>query len=551
MDAPTGFSMSRCSTWIIALCALFVLTGCPTDEPAPSFPDGGDGDQCVPLTCGDLGVGCGEHDDGCGGTITCSACPASVVVTPNPLEVKLGSAAQLSAEVKSSDGGLLEDASVAWESDNPDVASVDSSGLVTGHVVGSTQITVSAGEISEGVDVSVTETPVARIEIQSEDLSLALGETTELSAKTFDASDNELSGRAVNWASSDTEVIDVSGTGSVEAVGPGQATISAEVEGLSDEISAVVEAQDVSSVQIRPEGPHVLRKDDTLALEAAATATDGGDAFCNFLWSSSNPDAASVDSSGVVTGKGAGITTISAECRGASDSITVYANDSDLGDALLDSSDLKLWLRADVGIEFAGGNRVEAWRDISGNELTLRSQAFSQHPDRINSVVNSRPVLRFFGDQDVRLPSSSIELPRAAIFVVAKNSEPTHTGRILSNCLVDNGTHYLGFSGTDTGLSFFSDNGADMNVSLATTTSEFQVFSVIVGDSQITVYENGSPQSVETASLGDSWYFQQIGGECNALGLEGDIAEVILYDRALDDAEREAVESYLMGRYGL
>jgi hypothetical protein len=337
----------------------------------------------------------------------------------------------------------------------------------------------------------------------------------------------------------------------VEAVGAGQATIAAEVEGISDEVAVVVEAQDVSSVQIRPEGPHVLKMDDTLSLEAAATAVGGGEAFCNFQWSSSNPVAASVDNSGIVTGKGAGITTVTAECRGESDSVTIYANDSDLGDPLLDPADLKLWLRADVGLEFAGGNRVEAWRDISGNELTLRSQSFSQHPDRINAALNSHPVLRFFGDQDLRLPSSSIELPRAAIFVVVKNSEPTRAGRILSNCLVDNGTHYLGFDGTDTGLSVVSDAGIDMNVSLATTTSEYQVFTLVIGDSQITVYENGSPQSVENSSVGGSWFFQQIGAECNALGLDGDVAEVILYDRALPESEREAVESYLKSRYGL
>jgi uncharacterized protein YjdB len=536
---------------MIALCALLGLTGCPTDEPVPSFPDGGDGDQCVPLTCGDLGVGCGEHDDGCGGTIVCDACPASVVVTPNPLEVKLGSTAQLSAEVKSSDGGPLEDAAVAWDTADSGVASVDDVGLVTGNAVGSTEITVTAGEISESVAVSVTDVAVARVEIQSEDLELALGESTELTAKTFDESDNELTGRAVNWSSDDESVVEVTNAGTVEAVGPGQTTIVAEVEGLSDDVSAVVEAQDVSSVQIRPAGPHVVRKDDTIPLQAAATAVGGGDAFCNFLWSSSNPSAASVDSAGVISGKGAGITTISAECRGESDSVTVYANDSDLTDPLLDPADLKLWLRADVGLEFAGGNRVEAWRDISGNELTLRSQSFSQHPDRINSGVNSQPILRFFGDQDLRLPSNSLEFQNAAIFVVVKNNEPTHTGRILSNCLVDNGTHYLGFGGTDTGLDFFSDNGVDMNVSLANTTSEFQVLSVIVADTQVTVYENGSPQSVENASLNGSWFFQQIGGECNALGLEGDLAEVILYDRALPETEREAVEAYLLARYGL
>lgn len=543
--------MRRASTFIIALCALLSLIGCPTDEPVPVGDAGEQTDACVPLTCGEMGVGCGEFDDGCGGTITCDACPASVVVTPNPLEVKLGTSAQLTAEVKSSDGGLLEDAEVAWESADDAIASVDASGVVTGNAVGDTEIIVSAGDIEEVVDVSVTETSVARVEITSEDLELGLGQTAELSATAYDESDNELPGRAVNWSSSDDAVAEVSSTGVLEAVGAGQATIEAEVEGISDEVSVVVQAQDVASVQIRPGGPHILRMGDTLELEAAATATQGGDAFCNFQWSSSNPNAATVDNDGVVSGAGAGITTVRAECRGKSDSTVVYANDSDLDESLRDPSDLKLWLRADVGIDLASGNRVQAWRDISGNEMTLRSQSFSQHPDRINSGLNSRPVLRFFGGQDLRLPSTSLELPRASIFVVVKNNEPTHSGRVLSNCLVENGTHYLGFSGTDSGLSLVSDAGIEMNVSLANTTSEFQIFSVIIADSQVTIFEDGSPQSVDNTAVNGSWFFQQVGGQCNTSGLEGDLAEVILFDRALPQADREAVESYLKSRYDL
>lgn len=550
--------MPRYAGYIAVLLTVAVFCGCPVDSP-PVVADIGDTNTdatdaadgtCVPTTCDELGEVCGEQDDGCGGTLTCGSCVAELMITPSPLSVKLGARAQLNAQAQSADGSIVENVDLTWESSDPSVATVDQNGLVTGESVGSTEIGVATDDISQSVSVTVTDTSVARVDIESDDLELGLGETVDLSVKTYDESDNELMGRAVTWSSSDEAVADISSTGTVEATGAGQATITAEVEGVSDDVGVVVEAKAIEAVQMRPEGPHVLGRDDTLELRASATALDGTDAFCNFQWSSSNPEAVTIDSQGMMTGRGAGISTISAECRGVSDSVTVYANDTDLSDPLLDSADLQLWLRADVGLDFAGGNRVELWRDISGNQRTLESLSFNQHPDRINGVVNGHPVLRFFGGQDLRLASTSLELPRASIFVVVRNDEPTHTGRILSNCLVENGTHHLSFNGTDNGLVFFGDNGVEMNMTLTTTTSEFQVFSVIMSASQVAVYENGTPQSVDNTAVSGSWFFQQIGAECNTLGLEGDVAEVILYRRALSETEREEVESYLMSRYG-
>ena len=60
-----------------------------------------------------------------------------------------------------------------------------------------------------------------------------VGQTVQLSATPEDASGNPLSGRAVLWATSQTNVATVDGNGLVSALAAGTATITATSEGRS------------------------------------------------------------------------------------------------------------------------------------------------------------------------------------------------------------------------------------------------------------------------------------------------------------------------------
>ena len=56
--------------------------GGTTEQPSGETPPASDGDQssggkCTPKTCEQIGVKCGKHDDGCGGTTDCGACDPS------------------------------------------------------------------------------------------------------------------------------------------------------------------------------------------------------------------------------------------------------------------------------------------------------------------------------------------------------------------------------------------------------------------------------------------------------------------------------------------
>jgi uncharacterized protein YjdB len=86
--------------------------------------------------------GCGDTNTG--GLVVSGPPVASVVVTPVTRTIFEGGTAQLTANVFDSDGAQIRSAQVRWESSNTNVASVSSSGLVTGVSAGAAVVTATA-----------------------------------------------------------------------------------------------------------------------------------------------------------------------------------------------------------------------------------------------------------------------------------------------------------------------------------------------------------------------------------------------------------------------
>src|SRR5207245_11274032 len=79
-----------------------------------------------------------------------------------------------------------------------------------------------------------------------------VGPTVQLTAAPKDASGNPLSGRVVTWASSNTAVATVNGSGLVSGVAAGPATITATSEGQSGMATVTVTNVPVATVAVSP-----------------------------------------------------------------------------------------------------------------------------------------------------------------------------------------------------------------------------------------------------------------------------------------------------------
>ena len=234
--------------------------------------------------------------------VTVNPVPAgTVTVSPASASVTVGDTTRLTATVKDANGNVVTNPTVTWSTSNASVATVSSSGLVTGVDSGKVTITASANGGSGTATVTVVLAPVATVTVQPASATIAVGQTTTLTATTKDASGNVLTGRAITWSSSDPTIATVSQSGVVTGVLPGSATISATSEGKTGTAAITVTLAPVATVTVSPDSAAVVQ-----GQTAQFTATTK-DALGNTLtgrtitWSSSNTSVATVDATGKAT----------------------------------------------------------------------------------------------------------------------------------------------------------------------------------------------------------------------------------------------------------
>ncbi|WP_405283276.1 Ig-like domain-containing protein [Gaopeijia maritima] len=175
---------------------------------------------------------------------------------------------------------------------------------------------------------------VQRIEVTPSSAALERGETVQLSATAFNASNQVVSGVSFAWRSTNTGVAEVSSGGRVTAVGEGSATIVAEAGGRSQSMFVSVSGAVDNSVQSITVQPSSTTLDEGEAQTLQAVARNGSGSIVSgvqFSWTSSDPSIASVNASGRVVGNSAGIATIRAQANGRTGTSTVTVEAVDGG----------------------------------------------------------------------------------------------------------------------------------------------------------------------------------------------------------------------------
>ena len=157
----------------------------------------------------------------------------------------------------------------------------------------------------------------------------ALGDTARLAAEVRDQNGQIVSGASVTWVSGDALIATVGATGLATAVGNGTVSVSASAEGASGSATITVE-QVVSSLDLSPSSL-MLAVGDTLRLTADAADANGHSvAEPELTWRTSDESIATVDATGLVSGTGIGMATITAMADEAS---------ADAGVEVLDGAD--------------------------------------------------------------------------------------------------------------------------------------------------------------------------------------------------------------------
>jgi trimeric autotransporter adhesin len=250
-------------------------------------------------------------------TVTPSATSISLSLGSTALTV--GQSTQATAVALDANGAPVSGVAISFTSSNPAVAPISTSGAITALTPGTTQITASSGTLSRSVTLTVSAAfvPVASVAVTPTTGSIVAGAQLQLAATTRDAGGNVLTGRTVNWSSSNVAIASVNATtGLVTGVATGTVTITASSEGQSATASITVTATPVASLSISPPTISLsVGQTTTLAAtprDANGTALSGRSVF----WMSLNPAVAVVNAAGFVSAISAGTATIRATSEG-------------------------------------------------------------------------------------------------------------------------------------------------------------------------------------------------------------------------------------------
>ena len=184
-----------------------------------------------------LGIGAWLGSRGLG---FASYAASRVVVTPRADSVfAVGDTVLLAATVTDRRGATLVGASLVWQSEDSRIVTVDSSGIVVARGPGTTRVTASVRDLVAASTITVRQR-VRSLMITGDTLvRLPEGDRVQLDAGALDARGFRVRGLAPAWSSSDSSIAAVDSAGRLVARAPGQAVITAGLQG--HEARAVVD----------------------------------------------------------------------------------------------------------------------------------------------------------------------------------------------------------------------------------------------------------------------------------------------------------------------
>jgi uncharacterized protein YjdB len=167
---------------------------------------------------------------GCGGSSTSTL--TAITISPASSFLAINAQLTFTATAEDSKGKSLSGVTITWTSNAPDIASIDSTGVATGHTVGTAQITASASGVTSAaanLNVVSSTTPIASVSLAPISASIKVGQTQQFTANAVDASGNAVSGASFTWHNTSAGVAIVGTNGLATGISPGVTMITASV----------------------------------------------------------------------------------------------------------------------------------------------------------------------------------------------------------------------------------------------------------------------------------------------------------------------------------
>jgi hypothetical protein len=238
---------------------------------------------------------------------------------------------------------------------------------------------------------------------------------------------------------------------------------------------------------------------------------------------------------------------------------------------------LSAWFSADA-LSLTNNAAVATWNSTAPSpslSLTQSTTTPTTNPPRplfITNALNGKPVVRFDGSNDYLTGGNILNIGNVGqtIFVVAKNNNAGNANRTLfaksasGTSVSPNANRYALRTTTNSTMQFsFVDKNSNTFTSVSSPSlPDYSIYttSVDTRNGSIAFFANSAP--VQTNFIApnqniSSTYSFLVGAfnDANGTGaagstyFNGDIAEIIVYGRAVTQAERQEVENYMRQKY--
>ncbi|MDX2196224.1 MAG: FG-GAP-like repeat-containing protein [Cytophagales bacterium] len=214
--------------------------------------------------------------------------------------------------------------------------------------------------------------------------------------------------------------------------------------------------------------------------------------------------------------------------------------------AQIPTTNLQLWLRADAGLTTTAGNAINSgWTDQSPNGLVLSR---SGNPILMGNAINGRPAVRFINGQSFTTNNAAVtSLPNITYFVVCKFG-------MASTEVFNKSNQYGLYAQSNNSARFFTNSiyNNELQYNVSSVVGVYNIYRGRYDLSQITGAANttvSSPVNLSSAiPTGSTLY---VGGGWNFWFDNGELAELIIYNTALNASDIDAVYAYLSAKYNI
>lgn len=431
-------------------------------------------------------------------------------IIPATVQLAIGTTTRLTAIATFADQSTQDVSSqVGWLSSNTAVATVDSTGLVTGVAAGSTTLSASLLGVTASTSIQVNNTSVSALQVIPAVTTIALGTKSQLQAiATFaDGSTQDVSSQ-VQWSSNDPIIAGVDSLGLVTGSGIGQATVTATLGAISRSATLTVTNAIATALQVIPPTAS-LPKGAKLQFQAIATFSDNSsqDVTSQVNWNSSDISVATINLNGEATAFSEGGADISANFLGVtSNTVLLVVTNATV-------SSIQVVLNGGSG-NLAKGSSVQfnAQAVLSdGSTLDVSSQAAWFSSDQTKVTINAQGLATGIAVGTSTISASLNGVTSAGTVLTVTNATVTQIQITPPSLTLAKGT-----KGKLTAIATYSDNSTQdvssqvvwnsSNIGVATINQSGEVSAVSNGSATLTgrvgaVTSNGVSLSVTNASV--------------------------------------------------